>query len=342
MNGLIPSEEWNALVHELWLKLNVQVQIIESGTWRHPWRITPRFDGLQWMASVQPGFVNGREAYIKVPVITAPTWTLARLKYAGVDTRKVSSVEGWLTEFPSLPLTEWRAIGPDAQPTNATVEADGTVSLTFEKVPEFFLNKGVSQAPKGEVNAETGITIQPASADTRLLRALDVVLTQPRMATSSDLNISDVSESTVLQYTVYTKNAAAVRKRARIDTTPKYVPPNSMDPMQQLMGIWADDGLTRLHLATVWMVSPQGAAFGSAPDASWTAYLAHRVFWNLDFQTNSLPDALKNENLTLNTFLAGGVGDRINQFLLAQVNDANSAVAQFLGRVTIEGKFWTV
>ena len=161
-------------------------------------------------------------------------------------------------------------------------------------------------------------------------------------AHASELHADDGTSSTILQYTISTKNTAAIRKRARIDTTPKYVPPNAQDPLQQLQGIWSDDGLSHQHMASVYFVSPPGAEYGSAPDASWTPHIGHKVFWSMDFQTNQLPEALKNENLTLNTFLAGGVGDRINQFLLSQVNDANSAVAQFLGRVTIEGKFWTV
>lgn len=342
MNGLIPASEWNAVVRELWRKLNVQVQITESGAWRHPWQITPRYDGAAWVASIQPGFVNGREAYITVPRAKAPAGTIARLRQSKTQPQASSTVDAWLTEFPALPLSGWRAIGPDAQPTNAVTEPDGSVSLAFEQVPEFFLNLGVAQSPKGNVNADTGVTIQPTDGRTRLLRALDVVLTQPRMATTSDFESSDVSNSTVLKYTVYTKNAAAIRKRAQIDTTPKYEPPNPQDPLQQLLGIWADDGLTHLHLATVWMVSPPGAEFLSSPDASWKAYLEHRVFWNLDFNTNQLPEALKDQKLSVNTGLAAGVGDRLNEYLLSQVNDANSAIAQFLGRSTIEGRFWTV
>jgi hypothetical protein len=91
----------------------------------------------------------------------------------------------------------------------------------------------------------------------------------------------------------------------------------------------------------VYLVSPLGAAYFSAPDATWQAFVQHRVFWNLHHGTNQLPPPLDAKPLTLNTGLAGGVGDRINQFLLAQVNDANSATAQFLGRNTIEGIFWT-
>lgn len=342
MNGGITHDEWNELVRALWRILNVQAIVLDGGGWRHPWQLVPVYDGSRWATSIRTGFINGRDPYITLPTTEAPAATLARLRRSSFDLRNASSVDCWLTEFPLLPLTSFRAIGPDAIPTDTTVEPDGSISVSYEPVPQYFLNLGVGHPPKTTVDAENGIVTQPLEEGTRLLRVLDVVLTQPRMATESDFQIEDGTQSTIFQYTVSTKNTAAIRKRAKIDTTPKYEPPNPMDPLQQLQGIWADDGLTHLLLASVYFVSPPGAEYGSAPDASWTPHIGHKVFWNLDFQTNQLPDALKNENLTLNTFLAGGVGDRLNEYLLSQVNDANSAVAQFLGRSTIEGRFWTV
>lgn len=346
MNGGITHDEWNELVRALWRKLNVHVTVLESGGWQHPWQITPAWDGARWMGSIRTGFINGRDPYIRVPTKEAPVATLARLRASAsassIILQPSSFTDAWLTEFPRLALDGVRPIGPDALPTTTSTTAGGAVSLSWEPVPAYFANLGVGPAPSGEVNAETGITIQPQEdGHSRLLRALDVILEQPRMATESDFQQSEVTNATVFQYNVSTKNTAAVRERARIRTVPEYKPPAAQDPLQQLAGIWADDGLSTLHLASVYFVSPPGAAFGSVPDASWTPYLAHKVFWSPRFATNQLPDALADERLTLNTGLAAGLGDAMNSFLLSQVNDANSAISQFLGRSTIEGRFWT-
>jgi hypothetical protein len=169
------------------------------------------------------------------------------------------------------------------------------------------------------------------------------VLYQDRPATASTFQQSNGTDSTIFQFGVDTITAPNARKRAYIRLLSKYTPPPPVtDPLARLMGDWSDPTRDELHLATVWMVSPLGAEYYKAPDASWTPYLQHRVFWNLNHAAKRLPPPLKSENLTLSTGVALGTGDRVNEFLLSLVNDANSALAQFIGRNTIEGRFWTI
>jgi len=319
---------WNKLIEHLQRNRIRDVTLLENGDWQHPWQITPRYDaeGVQWMASINPGFVNGLDATVQLDA--HPT-------------------DVGLTESPRLPLTSWRSIGADATPTGSSAGEDGSVSFSFEPVPKFFEALGIGQPPKLGSSGGDGIiqSVSGTSEDqtkARLLRALDVVLYQDRPATASQFIQSDGTDGVIFQYNVTTVIAPNARKRAYLRVTSKYEPPPPpTDALARLMGDWSDTPRDELWIASVFLVSPEGAASGSTPDGTWQPYVKHRVFWNLLHATNRL-EPRDSQNLTLNTGLAAGVGDRINQFLLSQVNDGNSAIAQFLDRNTIEGRFWSV
>lgn len=350
--NVVPAREWNAVIDGLIRHRFLGSTVQEHGGFVHPWTIIPEFDAQQtrWSCHIKPGYVNGLEATVSLPAKDVPQDTLDRLKASKepMPGDAETAVEVWLTESPLMPLTAWRSIGPDASPTGSSVSEDGNVNFTFEQVPKFFEALGVGEPPKIGSSGAEGI-MQSASgtaedqASVRLMRALDIVLYQDRPATASQFTQSDGSDGVIFQYDVTVVNAPSARKRAYLRETSKYEPPPPpTDPIARLMGDWSDMPRDELWMASVYLVSPEGAAFGSAPDETWQPYVRHRVFWNLNHATNRLPPPLKSENLTLITGLAGGVGDRINQFLLSQVNDANNAVAQFLNRNTIEGRFWTI
>jgi len=340
----ILATAWNKLIEHLQHNRIRDVTLLENGDWQHPWQITPRYDaeGGQWTASINPGFVNGLDATVQLDAQQAPDDTLARLQNPS------GSVDAWLTESPRLPLTSWRSIGADATPTSADTSEDGSVHFAFEPVPKFFEALGVGQPPKIGSSDGDGIirSVSGTSEDqtkVRLLRALDVVLYQDRPATASQFTMSDGTDGVIFQFDVTVVNTPNARERAYLRTTSKYQPPPPpTDALARLMGDWSDTPRDELWLATVYLVSLAGTAPGSEVDGTWQPYVKHRVFWNLLHATNTLPPALKSDNLTLNTGLAAGVGDRVNQFLLSQVNDGNSAISQFLGRNTIEGRFWSV
>jgi hypothetical protein len=107
-------------------------------------------------------------------------------------------------------------------------------------------------------------------------------------------------------------------------------------------GDWTDEMRDEKHLATVYLVSPVNASPGTEPDSTWTPYVEHEIFWNLRHDTNQLRPQLADLFLQLNTGLAGGVGDAVNNLILGQINDGNSVASQFIGREGISGKFWTV
>ncbi len=341
MNANISADEWNDLMLELFRKFNVQVQVLDAADWLHPWKVTPNHDGVKWAARIHPGFINGQDPSVSLPVEDVPRETLDRLERNQQDVG--ITVDAWLTEDPALPLTSFRGIGADASPSGTSASSDGGISLTFEPVPPFFAALGVGSPPKikeGIVGFETSTT---ADESTRLLRVTELVLYKDRPSTAANFQHNTDATGTVFQYDVITVGGFQRRiSRAKIVNTASYSPPAPLDPLQRLLGNWVDDPRDSLHLATIFFVSPPGAPYGATPDQTWTPYVQHHVFWNLSHAANKLEPPLKNEALTLNTGLALGVGDRVNAFLLAQINDANSVISQFLNRNTIAGRFWTV
>jgi hypothetical protein len=327
MESPITAEAWNELVLELWRKLQPNVMVLDAGGWRHPWNVQGTYDSDAecWVANIKPGFVYGYSPTVSMP------------EADGLPSRAVP-----LTKSPSWPIKTFRSIGPDATPSGATTSADGGgTTLNYEEVPLFFQVRGVGPPPKAKGNLESGLSVEnEAEPNSRLLRACELVLDQPRIKTAAQQTVSPASDSTVYQFTVgYEAPKSSI---PRISQRSKYAPAPADDPLARLLGSWADTGKDELHLSTIYMLSPEGAAYGSEPDATWTPYVHHRVFWNLAHATRAFIRAIKSDNLTLNTGLAGSVGDTVNQYLLSQVNDATSAVAQFLGNNTMEGKFWTV
>jgi hypothetical protein len=108
------------------------------------------------------------------------------------------------------------------------------------------------------------------------------------------------------------------------------------------MGRWEDEGFDALHLATVYLLSPEDMSAGSELGPDWTPYVKHRVFWNLVHAVRFDPPVGRNENITLFTGLAGGVADGIINQLLATNNDASAAASEFLANRTVEGRFWSI
>ena len=343
----ISATAWNKLMAFLWANRIVSVRVLGSGGWKHPWHITPAWDAERslWRMRITPGFVNGLDATVSLPAELAPEDTLARLKRAGEQPESKQSIESWLTEEPRVPLTSFRAIGMDASASSASTDADGNVSLSYEPVPEFFLAQGVVAPPDITFDASAFTESQTGtfqdSASKRLLRACDVVLYQDRIATTTQWTTGAGVDGTFAQFTVTTYKALNHRERAYLRLMPKYDPPLLATRQDQLAGDWSDTTRDEKHLATIYFVSPEGAPLGSQPDGSWTPHVRHRLWWNLLHATNQLKPPLAHANLTLTTGLAGGVGDPINNLILAQINDEHSAAAEFLGRERMEGRFWT-
>jgi hypothetical protein len=292
-------------------------------------------DRQRWEARIQPGFVNGLDAEVRVAAKDAPAETLQRLKLTKTKTGK-KMVDAWLTEDPRMPLDKWRAIGRDANPESVSALGIDQINASYEPVPEFFLALGAGEPP------ESPLAPQPTGSGTRLLRATEITLQQDRITTGTDWTFGTGVDGTFAQFNVTFRLPAGARKRAYLRSVAKLPPPAPDDPMARLMGDWQSDPFDTIPVATVYLLSPENAVHNSEPGPDWSPYVKHHLFWNLVHDVTVRPPAGSSENMILPTGLALGVADGVINRILATINDKNSALTLFLGNRTVEGRFWTI
>ena len=328
----IPASAWNRLMAFLARHQILGATVRPRGEWKHPWQLSPQWDGerKQWMTSIEPGFVNSLDAVVTLPYRDAPQETRQRLQGSVTDEDEL--IDAWLTERPVLALNAWRAIGTDA------------LALSHEPVPEFFKMLGVASPSGslevGEVRQISGLLGE--RKPNRLLRATELVLYQDRFATNTQWQTGLGIDGSNAQFSVTYKLPSNARQRAYLRT--KASPPfeQTVPVQNRLLGDWTDQTYDSLHLATVYLLSPLDEPPGALPDSRWTPYVRHRVFWNLVHAVTVLEPALKRENLTLSTGTVGGLLDSIGNQILALINDQNAAIAEFLNRNTLQGRFWSI
>lgn len=332
----ILASAWNALIDRLRRDQLLGCTVLQRGSWKHPWQVTPTWDPERerWVAAIHPGFVNGLDAEVQVREDEAPLETLERLD---IDPKNAAGgrVDAWLTETPQLPLYQWRSIGRDAMPTSVSVSGFENIVASYEAVPDFFLALGAGEPPEGffsPVGTKGG---------TRLLRATEIVLHKDRITTGTDWTFGAGVDGTFAQFNVIYRLPPGARERAYIRTTAKYEPPQRPDALERLRGNWEDVSYDPLHLSTVYLLSPEDTPAGSEPGPEWSPYVKHRVFWNLNHAVSFEPPTTRHENITMFTGLAGGVADGLINQMLATINDQNAALSEFLGNRTIEGRYWT-
>ena len=306
--------------------------------WRHPWFIDARYefkdDGTgEWRAFIKPGFVNGRDAHIAMP--------------AGWPEKGAKARDVPLTDEPAphLILDGWR---------NPLVPASVSASLTGDIIaapgegyPLYFAKLGVKPAAKGgNVSKPGALEGESDPARTRELRAMDVVLSKPRIGTRLNIDVHDplLDAQTESISTVFLNDyLRATGGRAKLRATSKYQPPEeqSLALMYGTLLNAGDEQFDELKMATVWIVSPPDAGGDAVPDETWTPYPQHFVFWNLQHASRIIPPKAPNPPLRLHTGLAGGIGDRINDALLSFVNDSNAEAEAFFGQADARGIFWS-
>ena len=295
----------------------LSIVALNHGAWRHPWRTVARWNGRRkrWEAQVNPGLLNGLD----------PTITLDREDWPRGFKVDGDSADVPLASRPVLPLTSFRTPSP---------------------VPDYFLARGVVEPPKldlsGDLLAIETTGLLDAAASGRQLRACDVVLLKDKPVMTTEWTTGAGIDGTIAQFSVGIAAATGRNPRGRIVMRAEYIPPPLTSMQALLTGGVTTEGIDEPLLATVFFLSPRGVGLDAMPDAKWSAHVQHHCFWNLHYGMRQLEPPLKKQNLTLNTGLAGGVGDALNNFILAQVNDANSAAAEFLGREQLETRIWSV
>lgn len=328
----IPHRDWNSAVNRFARNRPLEVKVIASRSQPHAWKTSARWNDEQeqWTLETRAGYVNAEETVVSIAADQAPEKTLSRLGESDPKTR----VDAWLSERPRYPVGNdlWRTLGAGAIALQSGVE----------RVPDYFLELGVEPAKESVQVSGTTITTQisgmvQSSARRRLLRAVEIVLSKPRPAVRVDWSTEADSLSAFVNIVpasgpAYLTVRRTYESEAAADNT-----------LAQLAGGLVDDGLDELHVATVYLVSRPGAPLGSKPDATWSPYIKHRLFYNLSHEVDRDLLAIPEDPLVFSTFgLGGGAGEGVVQGLLSGLNEAEAQAQALLNRSQIRGKFWSV
>jgi len=337
------SSDWNKALEVYSYSRPLIVRGSTLGGWLHPWQFSLSWDDERggWQARINSGFVNGVDAEVDVPTLSAPAETLERLGES-----LGSRVAARLSEEPLVPIPAalLRSIGPDAIATGAGGIGE---RITFEQVPEYFAALGVGDPPEQTLDSTRGIvtSIDFANQESlklrRLLRAVEVTLTVDRPSVSSDWSTGSGLNGSVAQFDVGYSSTGNERTSAYLGFTSRYEPAPEGDPLARLLGSFKDDPFDRLHVATIYFMSPTGADEGAEVSREWQTFVKHRIFWNLNHALNRLPVKTASENTTFDIPLAGGIGNALINTFLSTNNDALDAANEFLNSRSLAGRFWS-
>lgn len=318
--------------------------------WKHPWQTTPRWNGKmqRWVASVKPGFVNEKVPGVRTtiqeqqkadfdfginPLTGKPFFSDPIFNHPSTGSGPAATLDVPLYLDPALVL-DFYPVGFDGPPQFA--------------VPEFFLHRGVAPAPK---------PLDPTSADEfdeapqippkglRLLRASDVILHQPRSKLTSQIEI-EPGLSTGLTHVHQTLGVGPqVAGDALRIVTGVFTPPDAagIDPLH---GDYEELPWDELPIATVFLLSPPNTPPHSEPDGSWTPFVRHALFWNLNYRAPSLrflqvPDSPFIPPLGFTPILAAGAGAIVINYLTSALNDITQDLLNLVLGHSLAGTFWT-
>lgn len=304
----------------------------------HPWSCQGKYefdengDG-HWVTYVYPGFVNGRDTMI------------ARVLPPDADGNPQPDEQVPLTdEDPAgLRLSFRNPLGSSgiSQPD----DGGDPLVLPGEGYPPFFETIGVKPAAVGgSITDPASFGSAPDANRTREIRACDVYLTTPRVASKPTITVLDPgSDASSIQIdTTLNTDGFLAPARHRLLATGKWSAPDEPSAVDRFLGTAQEPTTDELLIATIWVVSPENADPQDEPDGSWQAYPQSFCFWNLMHAAKSdLPPAGQ-PPITLQTGLAGGIADELINGLLSTVNDTLAQINAFLNATNFKGNYWTV
>lgn len=323
---------WNRLIDWWAMHRLRRVTVLDAPPWRHPWHCSPIWDGggESFATSVVPGWCESPTG-LPTPSLT----TVARLApgaEAAIEADPEERITAYLDEGGRLPIpqTIWRPVGTDA-------------AGSTEVVPQELLDLGVLPPPtireteSGLVTQVSGLATDRAQA--RLARACELVLEHGREVVSLT-PVADERGTPTLRVDFARPNPRGPRLGLRREWPDELTP---ADPGYLPAGaaVIADEGIDRLRLATIYVVSPRGAPEGSAPDQGWTAWVRHHVTRNVAYEVIG-PDSRILEPLRfpwLGQSLGLGAGGRIIDSLADDLRNRAAELDAILGGLRTRGRF---
>ena len=246
----------------------------------------------------------------------------------------LSMVETFLTaeNQPNHVIRSWR--NPAAYAGVTASSAGDIIELPGEGYPKFFDALGVVPTALGTHAQNTALFDPMAESQdrTRQIRAVDVALITPRVASSQTITLlSSTVDSQDFQIETKFNNAygASHSSKYRLLEIPKWTPQPEPTAEDRFNGTAVEPDTDQIRMATIYMVSQENPDGGdeAVPDGTWTPFVQYskHAFWNLAHMAANPQEHIAHSTLT--SGLAGGIADRIFANLLAPVNDAyNQAV----------------
>lgn len=332
MRGGISLKDARALVKFIryWRPLTVESD--DALGFRHPWQLTGRWDPEQKRWEIQmfrDTYVANREILAPaMRVDEVPEETLLRLEAENLD--RSDRVRPWVSEEPWIPLPAMRKVGTDSVATSATAS---------EPVPSYFAERGVVAGDELVVGAQS-VSVRSGGSvvereNQRLLRAVDIVLNQPRATAGLQAGANG-------QITVDIRPAGDSTPFLTISGARFEPQAEALSAAEEIAGAVADDGLDRRHVGTFWLLSPPGTSRDSEPDETWQPFVQHFEFWSLDHDINRDLNVFEPVVLELAAPLAGGVAQGVIDTFLDNIEQEDAAASAFLSSAKVEGGFWTV
>jgi hypothetical protein len=316
---MIPADAWNSIVAEVGRNQPLQgcgvdlrgtpegavVSASGGAPWDHPWRMRAEWADGEWRIFVTPGFINGRDAVVPME-------------------RDGKQIEAALTDEapPHLVVSQWR------DPIRAGEFGGG--------YPAMFKKLGVRKPPPppGTIAAED----EPDPTRNRELRACDVALVVPRMGTATQLE----DDTQFIQAVTFSVNpyGSTVGNPYRLTALPWWTRRGEPSLVDRLLGTAEESQTDEIKVGTLWILSPPDVPEDAVPDATWTAYPQHHLFWNLAHRTRNPVPRRRSEPLVLVTGLP--LLDLIGNQILIPLNAAWAQIENAFSRSRYDGEFWTV
>jgi hypothetical protein len=331
-------------------RLGEVMSSLRSAKWKHPWFTRPAWSpaAQQWVATVNPGFVNGQAPIYRATIQEQQTlgnpWEINPLTgeqffSASVFTQPAVTVA---TQTVDLPLYLNPAIPLDFY----AIGFDGDINAG---VPQFFLNLGAAKAVR-QPSAEDQLLndAQPVDAtppaNLRLLRACDIWLHQPRLGLTSTVLLQPgvallTGQSSVVQTLGVASPAASdVLRVFQGAFTASTASTAGIDP---LSNDYTEPTFDEILVSTVYLLSPPNTPVGSDPDGTWSPYVRHNLFWNLNWAQPPFRQLFGDPGTSLIPPLAAGAAQLVINFLASSLNDATQNALNILTAHSLAGYFWT-